>query len=312
MALTLANCRELLDAVVQRAGNSGTYTNTEKDMALQTALDWANVEGWLRRETTDLTINKNDRVVDFSGVTNWDASQFVDARISKTQATLNTSGGTNWTQTADAGASNEYYYRSSASADPGLIEPDIVWRSDAIATKGTVGSLSASEWGWGDSASDALGYDTVYIHNSGVDPDSSATGLWEYSYLRHQVSLRDADDIRALYKDEGDGLERPRYIGFDTDPTAQVWPAADSLYALRVRYRAPITDFDIGTGSAVTFDVPESHLRPIIVWGASAIMMLGDPTVYTQSGEWAQFEKWVAKIKGAGVDPGPTVKVPAD
>ena len=60
MSLTLTNCRTLLDSALQRSGSGGTYTSTDKDAAIRMALDWANVDGWLLRNTADLSIKPND------------------------------------------------------------------------------------------------------------------------------------------------------------------------------------------------------------------------------------------------------------
>lgn len=72
-----------------------------------------------------------------------------------------------------AAGTTEYYLDLAAGGDPALREPDDVIEDLAFMTAGTVGSLAASEWDYGDN--DALGYNTIYVRLSdGSDPDSQA------------------------------------------------------------------------------------------------------------------------------------------
>jgi hypothetical protein len=77
--------------------------------------------------------------------------------------------------TASGSGTNEYYVRTAAGADPGFVATPPtttgVYINSAAATKGTLGSLTAGQWGYGDN--DALGYSTVYVRLSGGgDPDA--------------------------------------------------------------------------------------------------------------------------------------------
>lgn len=79
----------------------------------------------------------------------------------------------NWT--VSGSGTSEYYCRTAASANPGFsgTPPTSagVYLNGTAATKATLGSLAAGNWGYGDN--DALGYSTVYVRTSGsVDPDS--------------------------------------------------------------------------------------------------------------------------------------------
>lgn len=84
-----------------------------------------------------------------------------------------------WIESA-SGTSEFYLQYSSDSGvswgNPLFNEPDNVWE-DATGTPGdtmtpgTVGSLSADEWDWGDN--DSLGYSTIYVRLTGsTDPDA--------------------------------------------------------------------------------------------------------------------------------------------
>lgn len=100
---------------------------------------------------------------------------------------------TNWRQinvrtaayswTASGSGTNEYYLRTAASGDPGLQDtPAAVYINSASATQGTVGSLTAGQWDYGDN--DTLGYSTIYVRLSdGADPDNKAAGYVTFNQL---------------------------------------------------------------------------------------------------------------------------------
>lgn len=77
--------------------------------------------------------------------------------------------------TASGSGTNEYYVRTAANANPGFAATpptsNGVYLNGSSATKASLGSLAAGNWGYGDN--DALGYSTVYVRTSGgVDPDT--------------------------------------------------------------------------------------------------------------------------------------------
>lgn len=75
--------------------------------------------------------------------------------------------------TASGSGTNEYYLRTSGSADPGISAPAAVYINGTSATEGTAGSLAAGTWDYADN--DTLGYSTIYVRLSGGgDPDAQA------------------------------------------------------------------------------------------------------------------------------------------
>lgn len=77
--------------------------------------------------------------------------------------------------TASGSGTNEYYVRTAANGDPGFAASpptsNGVFINGSAATKASLGSLAAGNWGYGDN--DTLGYDTVYVRLSGGgDPDA--------------------------------------------------------------------------------------------------------------------------------------------
>lgn len=85
---------------------------------------------------------------------------------------ISTNGGGQWTQST---VTTEYYYTGAMPTG----EPTYVWFNEVLADEGTLGSLSAGQWAWGDN--DSLGYNVLYVRISGGDPDGQATGYIKYS-----------------------------------------------------------------------------------------------------------------------------------
>lgn len=77
-------------------------------------------------------------------------------------------GNYEWLQ---SGASSEYYLIAYGGGDPGINEPKKVFENGSQIDGGTLGSLSASEWAWGNN--DALPFNTLYVRlTDSTDPDS--------------------------------------------------------------------------------------------------------------------------------------------
>src|SRR5688500_10118354 len=90
---------------------------------------------------------------DYEEVTNWEKISIRNA---------------NFAWTASGSGTNEYYVRTAANGNPGFVATppttNGVYISGSAATKGTLGALTAGQWGYGDN--DTLGYDTVYVRLS--------------------------------------------------------------------------------------------------------------------------------------------------
>lgn len=73
--------------------------------------------------------------------------------------------------TASGSGTNEYYVRTDTGTDPFLLPPNNVYEDGTAMTGGTLGSLAAGEYQYGDN--DSLGYDTVYVRlTDNTDPQS--------------------------------------------------------------------------------------------------------------------------------------------
>jgi hypothetical protein len=106
------------------------------------------------------------------------------------------SGTYKWT--ASGSGTNEYYLELDAGGGPGLDEPEYVYEdvggADTTMSEGTLGSLAAGEYAYGDN--DSLGYSTIYVRLSdNSDPDSKADGYLEAGYIFELALPYDEADL---------------------------------------------------------------------------------------------------------------------
>ena len=98
-----------------------------------------------------------------------------------------------WTESGSG--TKEFYVELAAGGDPDIRgEPEYVSGNggvlidDTWETKGTLGSLAATEWGYGDN--DSLGYSTLYVRLSDdADPDGKAVGFVQARYRVHPITV---------------------------------------------------------------------------------------------------------------------------
>lgn len=128
---------------------------------------------------------------------------------------------------ASGSGTNEYYCEPpGANLNPELSEPEVVLLNGSRATEGTLGSLSAGEWGYGDN--DSLGYSTLYVRTSGgTDPDSEASGYVQAVFNRVKVSAS-----CWWYKPASSGAEPHGHIIYRSSPsgTIQTTDNAGTIY----------------------------------------------------------------------------------
>lgn len=109
--------------------------------------------------------------------------------------------------TLSGGGTNEYYCRTAAGGNPSLTEAKCATTDGTfnLDGNGTLGSLTAGQWDWGDN--DTLGYSTVYVRLDTVaDPDTKPVGFVQigngggYDYTQQaaaQLSLTDLASTQA-------------------------------------------------------------------------------------------------------------------
>ena len=85
--------------------------------------------------------------------------------------------------TVSGSGTSEYYLRTAANGNPGFAaSPTTVYLNGASVTSGSLGSLTAGHWAYGDN--DTLGYSTLYVRTSGsVDPDTLVDGYVAFTQI---------------------------------------------------------------------------------------------------------------------------------
>jgi len=124
--------------------------------------------------------------------------------------------------TASGSGTAEYYLEASGGGDPGLPDPEIMIENGTEMVSGTLGSLAAGEFGFGDN--DSLGFNTVYVRLADdADPDSKADG-------NVMAGGNPGNDGSGL-NEPGDTYAR-QAISFNAASGRQVVQAADVVFAL--------------------------------------------------------------------------------
>jgi hypothetical protein len=149
------------------------------------------------------------------------------------------------TWTASGSGTNEYYLTTEID-----VQPSELYINGSSAASGTLGSLTAGQWGYGDN--DALGFDTVYVRLSGGgDPDSQASG-----YIAYVAGLETVDtDVYFV-----DTTSLPGRVGLAYE---QEWPTdvTAGIGAVQVNYVA-----GYGAASAVPQTIKHAILLLIGHW----------------------------------------------
>lgn len=87
--------------------------------------------------------------------------------------------------TASGSGTNEYYCRTAANGNPGFVSSpttNLVFLDGVAAASGSLGSLTAGQFGFGDN--DTLGYSTLYVRLAdGADPDSKTLDWVQFQQM---------------------------------------------------------------------------------------------------------------------------------
>lgn len=87
--------------------------------------------------------------------------------------------------TASGSGTNEYYCRTAANGNPGFVSSpttNLVFLNSVAAASGSLGSLTAGQFGFGDN--DTLGYSTLYVRLAdGADPDSKTLDWVQFQQM---------------------------------------------------------------------------------------------------------------------------------
>jgi len=111
-----------------------------------------------------------------------------------------------WFQSA--AGTNEWFFATSAKADPGLTQPTALYTAanagaETLRTAGTVSSLAAQHgWGWGDG--DTLGFSTLYIRTDGTTQETSPGS--EYEAVISYFGMPDSSSTYGIRLGPYDGI----------------------------------------------------------------------------------------------------------
>lgn len=112
----------------------------------------------------------------------------------------------NYTWTISGQGTNEYYLLLSG-ANPVLSKPSTLTINGSAATEGSVTTLTAGQWAYGNS--DSLGYYTIYVRLSdGTDPDTKSDG-YVVANFADQITLEDASGYRFSTEPVGAAVPPP-------------------------------------------------------------------------------------------------------
>jgi hypothetical protein len=162
----------------------------------------------------------------------------VDGVIGYVTLALVASGTYKWTPSTAIGAVNEYYMELDAGGDPSILETFNVIENGTAMTEGTLGSLSAGQFAWGDN--DTLGYSTVYVRlTDSVDPDTKADN-YLYNIIEiatpygeadlSELSVSQSEDTKSLYIAHSDYYPRKLTYTSGTSWSIAEAPFVDGPY----------------------------------------------------------------------------------
>ena len=177
-------------------------------------------------------------------------------------------------------------------------------------TWATSTAYSVNDLVQGDGSPDTLLYRCVSAHTSdGTNEPPNDTYWAQVQWKRGpEVSVSDYDSIADMLSGRSyvalpsiavTTPGQPRSIGFLTSGTAYVYPVPDAAYILSVIYYQPFTDWQLGTEMAVTLNIPDEYINPVLFYGAPALLESPDPTISRSSARFQQFEIEIDKLSGA-------------
>lgn len=163
---------------------------------------------------------------------------------------------------------SEYYVEKAAGGDPEFDEPDSVLANAITLTKGTLGSLSASEHAFGNN--DSLTFTTIYTRLAdSTDPDSKAVDFVK-AVIPRIVVPRWVNPLEAPHNAVGDGINDDNIELLSADTAAGVngstYIEAGKTYHIAAEAANPtyVSNFifdngglvDVNAGVTVTFNGP--------------------------------------------------------
>jgi len=196
------------------------------------------------------------------------------------------SGDFQWTLSTAVGATNEYYLEASGGGDPGIAEPGAVREGSTTLAVGTVGSLTAGQWDWGDNETVPLGFNTVYIETTGsVDPDTLG-----YKGIEYREDTSETFDRTPIEGAPSNGVG---------GPTTPVTVAQNDFSVELLAANSQRTGFRIDNESGQDIYWVESATQPTNI---NQMMLLADKENYFSIDKDGQGKLWVYQNAVASLD----------
>ena len=167
--------------------------------------------------------------------------------------------------TLSGSGTTEYYLRTAASGDPGILEPKTVIINGTPRQEGTLGSLAANRWGYGDN--DSLGYSTIYVRitpSAGAgDPDDEAIGFVKYVSYSTPITIGAYFNSPAANKCTGRiwvtehyyGSGTPGIIGYSSSFTLNSDSWNKAIATFYIEPYVTTLKIGFGMGSETTGDI---------------------------------------------------------
>ncbi len=196
----------------------GAWSDWSDETSFQTAQSFAYMATPLNQGPVDGAVDVPEQPT---------LSSTVGVLVNYQAKSLNDGSSNLWLQSGTT--STEYYYTGQ---DIG-VQPTEVEASGSALTTGTLGSLAAGEWAWGNN--DDLGYETIYVHLASGDPDGLSADTITCTPM-HEASEWQIRNTAGTY-------DEPEYSsGEVADLTAHIVPPGklqegETDYYYRVRHK---------------------------------------------------------------------------
>jgi hypothetical protein len=164
--------------------------------------------------------------------------------------------------TASGSGTGEYYLEAAGGGDPELGEPDDMFEVGVgLMTAGTLGSLTASQWAYGDN--DSLGFDTIYARTAAdEDPSAKASRYLQAGYV-------------ADYPGCATFFEQRLILSRTDDHPQTIYGSQTGAYE-NMNVSSPLKDDD-----AISFTIAARQVNEIR-W----MVPIGQLLIGTMGGEW--------------------------
>lgn len=240
MALTIQDSRNIVNTVIV-GKDQENFTSVQLDHAIQAALNEAVAfcPGLTRTMDESLSCSADVAQLDLDTITGFDPMKVLRAEVAYPDKGTIESSGTYAELDLVQGTDNLYYvskvYHTSSSS---TLPPNNTYWS-RVSWKG--------------------GFELEIL---------------DYDYVASQLNDSVDGEYNVYEKVESDS-GRPKYLGWKTSTACILYPVPQTTWGVRLFFDEPSTDWTpgaSGTTTALSLNIPETHLYPILWWGAPAYL----------------------------------------